>query len=91
MRPGRFQNPSKTMTNVTRGASGGVSGARLFQERVFGASIQFDFHSFGATWLILGAALAHWFLKGVPKSHFFNINQHKRRKSQVKEGVLKKH
>ena len=57
MRPGRFQNPSKTMTNVTRGASGGVSGARLFQERVFGASSDLDFLCFGATWSILGAIL----------------------------------
>ena len=33
MRPGRFQNPSKIINNMTWGASGGVSGARLFQER----------------------------------------------------------
>ena len=33
----------------------------------------------------------HWILKGVPKSHFFNINQHKMRKSEVPESVSKKH
>jgi hypothetical protein len=33
----------------------------------------------------------HWILKGVPKTHFFNINQHKMKKKEVLEGVLEKH
>ena len=45
------------MENAARGASSGVSGARLFQERVFGAPGDLDFLCFGATWLILGAIL----------------------------------
>ena len=58
MRPGRFQNPLKTMTNMTRGASGVGSGARLLQERIFGQAGDLDFRCFGAAWSILGPALA---------------------------------
>ena len=91
MRPGRCHNSSKTMTNVTRGASGGFSGARLFQERknyvcrilfnmIYVRKVRFRV----PFW-------PHWILKGVPKSHFFNINQHKMKENEALEGVLEKH
>jgi len=33
----------------------------------------------------------HSIFEGGPKSHFFNINQHKIEKKEVQEGVMKKH
>ena len=86
-----MQKPLKIMTNETRGVSGGVSGASLFQERkkdlhlllfnmIYVKKVRFWMPFWG-----------HWILKGAPKSHFFNINQHKMRKSEVPESVSKKH
>ena len=45
------------MKNVTRGASGGVLGARLFQERKNELGLMLFFATFCATWVILGAIL----------------------------------
>ena len=62
----------KIIKNWTRGASAGGSGARLFQERVFGPSGDLDFWSFGATWRIWGVILdpvGIW--KGSPNRPFF--------------------
>ena len=79
------------MKNVTRSASGGVSGARLFQERVFEHVLisAFDvlapFDRFGVPlW-------PHWIFKGIPESHFFAKDQHEMRKKEVPEGVPTKH
>ena len=47
---------SSIMTrNVARGASSGVSGARLFREHVFGACPDHDFQDIGVIWVIVGA------------------------------------
>ena len=45
------------MKRVPMSASGGVSGARLFQEHVLGASPDLDFRSVRTIWLIVRAVL----------------------------------
>ena len=91
MRPGRFQNPSKIMKNGTRGASGGVSGARLFQESVFWQSADLDFDVLAPLGRFLVLFRTPLDFEGGPKSHFFAEVQHKIEKNEVQEGVLKKH
>ena len=63
----RIHKSSKTMKHGSQGASVGVSGARLFQERVLGPSGDLDFQSFGATWQIC-AVLYPLDFEAVPKS-----------------------
>ena len=87
----RCQNPSKIMKNVTRGASGGVLGARLFPERKNELGLILFLLLFVPLEWFWVQFWGHWILKGIPKSHFFNINQHKMRKSEVPESVSKKH
>ena len=53
-----IENPSKIMTDVTRGASASVSAARLFLERKDISARDFIEGNFGATWSIWGTMLA---------------------------------
>jgi hypothetical protein len=46
---------------------------------------------FGTTWLIWGAILGQLDFEGDAESRPFSKNQHKRRKSEVRESTLKKH
>jgi hypothetical protein len=91
MRPGRCENPSKIMKNVTRSASGGVSGTSLFQERKNERKLML----FNMIYVKKARFWAPFWnpldFEGVPKSHFFNINQHKMKKNEALEGVLEKH
>ena len=91
MRPGRGPNSSKIKKKVTRSASGGVSGARLFQERKNEVGLML----FNMIYVKKARFWAPFWnpldFEGVPKSHFFNINQHKMKKNEVLEGVLEKH
>ena len=91
MRPGKFQNLQKSWKMRT-GALQAASQARgCFRN----AKSVFAGCFFCAFWRPLVDFVrhfgAHWILKGVPKSRFFNINQHKMMKSEVPEGVSKKH
>ena len=90
MRPGRCENPSKIMKNVTRGVSGGVSGASLFQERkkelrlllfnmIYVKKVRF--------WMPFRG---HWILKGVPQSNFNLSARHLYKESFVAKHLFEK-
>jgi hypothetical protein len=79
------------MRKAARGASGGVSGARLFQERKNELGLMLFNMIYVKKARFRAPVRNHWILKGLPKSHFFNINQHKMRKSELPEGVSEKH
>ena len=84
-------NGSKFSKNATLGRFGGILASTRWQDRKEASArlrIMLIYVKKARFWAPFWNPLD---FEGVPKSHFFNINQHKMKKNEVLEGVLEKH